>query len=581
MNRPRPWMFSAAVVAGLAFGCSTADPTSVGAAAGGGSGNSPPGPNVGQPPGPSPVTEACAADSFAAPLQMLNEFELKNTLTALLGEASVEVLIPTGARGSYRGGLLIEQLPSRWEETAWRAAGEAVKKVEALTGCSPANQNDTCAHEFVGRLGRRAYRRPLDASEMAKLVALYDSAKSEGFAAGIEIVVAAVLQHPSLLYRIEAGVPDSIQGDRALRRLNGYEVAQRLSYNFWGSPPDDVLFAAAEAGELSTPQGVRAQAERLLADERATAMFGDFVGQWLFTDHLGAVPKNAARYPRYTAEVPGLLKQELQLFVQNLVRSSGDLNALFTADYGFVNNKLAAFYGVPGVFGDQLVRTTLPPEAQRAGLLTFAGLLSTEGTVQGVSLSAASRTYPIGRGRFIRQRLSCEGVPPPIANATMLPGVPEKIDALNQRFGGADDTPPRAFFQEVTSSNPVCKSCHTMLEPLGFLLERYGADGLPRKLDIDGQPVIETGSYSANGDFNPDLVRDYASPAELGRALAASPGVKTCLMDHWLQYSLGRALGPSDKPCFGGSNTPVPSTPLKQIYLDVVSSDIYRVRKVD
>ncbi len=536
-------------------------------------------------PGQAPLAQNCSADSFQAPLQMLNEFELRNTLRQLLGAVAAEVLIPTGARGLYRGALLIDQLPSRWEDTAWQIAAEAVRNVEGLTGCAPPQQDDACARAFIGTFGARAYRRPLEAQEVASLATLYDSAKAESFTAGIEVVLAAMLQHPSLLYRVEAGVADSVANQPALRRLSPYEVAQRLSYNFWGSMPDAALFAAAAAGELDSAEGVRAHAERMLLDERSTPMFADFVGQWLFTDYLGSVPKDSERYASYTPEIPALLKQELQLFVQNLVRNGGDLNALFSADYGFLDAKLAAFYGVPGVFNEQLTQTVLPPAAQRFGLLTFAGLLSIEGTIQGVSLAGASRTYPIGRGRFIRQRLACEGVPPPIANATSLAGVPEKIEALNQRFGGSEDTPPRLFFEEVTSSNPVCKTCHAMLEPLGFVLERYGADGLPRQLDIDAAPAIQSGTYANNGDANPDLVGDYASPAELSKALAESPGVKACLSDHWLQYSLGRALAEADRPCFVGIKGTVPpptsSTPLKDIYLDVVTSDVYRIRKFD
>lgn len=543
-------------------------------------------PGVVDPQANPPLAEGCSAASFQAPLQMLNEFELRNTLRDLLGGVSAEVLVPTGARGAYRGALLIDQLPSRWQDTAWEIAAKAVQNVEGLTGCAPANQNDACARSFIETFGPRAYRRPLEASEVGALVGLYDSAKAEGFGAGIEIVLSAMLQHPSLLYRVEAGIAGGVASDPTLRRLSGYEVAQRLSYNFWGSMPDAALFGAAAAGELNTPEGIRAHAERMLLDERSTAMFADFVGQWLFTDYLGTIPKDAARYPSYTPDIAPLLKQELQLFVQGLVRTGGDLNALFTANYGFLNSKLAAFYGVPGVFGEQLTQTMLPPAAQRTGLLTFAGLLSTEGTTQGVSLSATSRTYPIGRGRFIRQRLACEGVPPPIPNATQLPGIAEKIDSLSQRFGGAENTPPRAFFEEVTSSEAICKNCHAMLEPLGFVLERYGADGLPRQLDIDGVPAIQTGTYAANGDGNPDLVGDYASPAELAQALAQSPGVRNCLTDHWLQYSLGRNLATIDHACFGYANgaasaTAVGSTPLKDIYLNVVTSDVYRIRKFD
>jgi len=574
MKRSTSWALPTAAAVWLVLGCSALSEQAA-------AGNAP---NASDPSGNPPLAKGCAADSFQAPLQMLNEFELRNTLRDLLGEVAADVLIPTGARGVYRGALLIDQLPARWQDTAWQIAARAVQGVEALTGCDLANQNDECARVFIVGFGQRAYRRPLEAAEVEALLALYGSAKAEGFGAGIEMVLAAMLQHPSLLYRVEAGIADSVVGEPTLRRLGAYELAQRLSYNFWGSLPDQALFAAAAAGELDTPEGIRGQAERMLLDPRSTAMFADFVGQWLFTDHLGTIPKDATRHPSYTSEIPPLLKQELQLFVQTLARTGGDLNALFSADYGFLNAKLAAFYGVPGVFGAELAQTTLPPAAQRVGLLTFAGLLSIEGTVQGVSLSGASRTYPIGRGRFIRERLACEGVPPPIAKATTLAGVPEKIDALNLRFGGADNTPPRVFFEEVTSSNPVCKTCHTLLEPLGFVLERYGADGLPRQLDIDGTPVIAAGTYAASGSNSPELVGDYASPAELAMALAQSPGVKNCLTNHWLQYSLGRTLTETDQQCFGDAAAkarPVATTPLRDIYLDVVTSNIYRIRKFD
>jgi Protein of unknown function (DUF1592)/Protein of unknown function (DUF1595)/Protein of unknown function (DUF1588) len=522
----------------------------------------------------------CTAASYQAPLQMLNQFELRNTIKDLVGPVTTEVLVPQGARGQYRGALLIDELPRRWQDTAWGIAGEASKNAAALTGCAAANQTDACASAFIGKFAAKAYRRPLAAGELESLVALYANGKAEGFASGIEMVVAAVLQDPSFLYRVEAGVPNSVKDHPELRRLTGAEVAQRLSYSLWGTLPDDALTMAAQSGGLDTPAGIRAQAERMLKDPRAIPMFADFVGQWLLTDHLGENPKDAIKYPAFAAAVP-LLREELNLFVRDLVQNGGDLRTLFTADYGFLNAKLAVFYGVPGVSGDVLVKTTMPASAQRSGLLTFSGLLSIEGIEQGVSLAKSNRTFPIGRARFIRERLACEDLPPPIADATNLPSVKGLIDAQNARYGGAQNVPPRAFFQEITSQDTTCKACHGFLEPLGFILERFGPDGLIRQNDIDGMPAIQSGRYNSNGK-NAELVGDYASPAALATAMSKSSSVKDCFTGNLVQYAMGQATDVR-QGCFSAAapTADASGTRLLDVYLDLAASDPFRIRTVD
>ncbi|MEN9580786.1 MAG: hypothetical protein RJA70_3795, partial [Pseudomonadota bacterium] len=444
-------------------------------------------------------------------------------------------------------------------------------------------QTDDCARAFIFSFGSKALRRPIETADSDALFAFFLDGKQEGFASGIEMVVAALLQHPMFIYRVETGAPGSVVGQPGLRQLTGHELAQRLSYNLWGTLPDDELVAAAANSELSTPEGLRSHAERMLQDDRAAPMFADFIGQWLFLDHLGSVPKDATLHPTYTAEIPGLLKQELQLFLQDQVQNGGDLNSLFTANFGFLNERLAAFYGVPGVTGEAFVKTPMPPEAQRFGLMTFAGLLSVEGTVQGVSLSGSARTYPIGRGRFIRERLACETVPPPIPNATEEAGAKEAIDALNQQYGGGEHVPPRVFFEKVTSTNPVCANCHGFLEPLGFALETFGADGLARANDIDGSPALQAGNYASLGNQSTDLVGAISGPAELGQKLAQSETVKACLADNLAQYTLGRRLKSEDFECLTGAAAPSApgATQLKELYLGLVTSDLYRVRKFD
>ena len=530
-------------------------------------------------PGQPPVAATCEASSFAAPIQMLNQFELRNTVHALLGDVSAEIAIPQGARGAYRGGLLIDQLPTRWEETAWEIAEEVTQDVAKLTGCEGGAQTDACAQTYIESFGAKAYRRPLAPAELDKLLGLFENGKVDGFASGIQIVVAAVLQHPLFLYRTETGVPDSVAGQPTLRQLTGYEIASRLSYNIWGTMPDEVLFAAAANGELDTAAGVRGHAERMLLDARATPMFADFVGQWLFLDHLGSVPKDKELFPNYDGENTALLRQEVEMFVQDLFQNDGDFSTLFTADYGFLNEKLASFYGVQGVTGEELVKTEMPPESLRAGLVTFAGLLSVEGTIQGVSLAGSKTSYPIGRGRFIRERLACETVPSPPPNATDTPRVRVLIDELNAEYGESENVPPRVFFERVTSEEAVCAGCHALLEPLGFVLERFGADGLAREVDIDGVPAIEGGNYAPLSNASAELTGELASPAALGQVLGQSKVVQDCFAGNLLQYNLGRGLEAADAACLGTPKTEVGSLKLKDLYLDLVASDLYRVRQ--
>ncbi|HSN96796.1 MAG TPA: DUF1592 domain-containing protein [Candidatus Nanopelagicales bacterium] len=468
----------------------------------------------------------------ASPIRRMTRFEYNNTVRDLLGDdtapassfAPEEEVLGYNNQAAALGvtQLLAEQYMKAAEQIAARATLDLAR---LIPGCDPAVQGaDACGDQFIRSFGRRAFRRPLEPAEIERFAGLFAWGQAEyDVATGIQLVIQAMLQSPHFLYRVELGMPDPVEAD--IVQLSPYEIASRLSYLLWSSMPDDALLDAAEAGRLGTPEEIEAEARRMLEDPRARAAVLDFHRQWLEIKHVESITKDPATNPAYRDELRPLWLAETEAFVEHVVFEdpAGDLGTLLTAPYSFMNAELAAFYGssvASGPAGEAFERVELDP-ARRAGVLTHASMLA--------SHAKPNQSSPIHRGKFVRERLLCELIPPPPNDIAIV--VPEVETGATTR---------ERFAQH--RSEPGCFHCHQLMDPTGYTFEHYDAIGQWRD-EEQGLPVDATGeiveSRSANGSFDGAI--------ELAHHLAESEQVRSCVVSQWFRYGYGRAEQKEDR----------------------------------
>ncbi len=396
----------------------------------------------------------------------------------------------------------------------------------ALFTCRPREiaEERPCAEQILGRLATRAYRRPLDARDPAleTLLGFYDRGRSaEGgtFESGLQSALTWLLVDPRFLYRFEEEPPQVADGE--VYSISDLELASRLSFFLWSSLPDEPLLALAGAGRLSEPAVLTAEVERMLADPRAGALLDNFVGQWLKLRELEtAVPQDAG----FTPALREAMRQETLLFFQSLAREDRNLLALLDADYTWLNERLAAHYGIPGVYGGYMRKVQLPPDSPRRGLLGQASLLT--------ATSVANRTSPVIRGAWVMENLLGARVPPPPPGVETdldsdKPGHDVKTDTLRQRL-------------ELHRADPACASCHQMMDPVGFALENFDLVGRWRA--EDNGVALDTRAEMVDGT-------PVDGPASLRAALLDRPeAFMAALSERLLTYALGRTLEPHDGP---------------------------------
>jgi hypothetical protein len=309
-----------------------------------------------------------------------------------------------------------------------------------------------------------------------------------------------------------------------VRRLSDLELASRLSFFLWSSIPDERLLDLAERGELSRPAVLAGQVRRMLADARATSAFvDDFAAQWLNLRRLSEVVVHPDVYPDFDDNLLDAFGQETRLFIADTLRDDRSVSDLLRADYTFVNERLARHYGIPGIYGTRLRRVSLPDPAQRGGLLAHGAVLATT--------SYPDRTSPVLRGKWLLDNIFGVSVPPPPADVnTTLPEI---------RPGTTPPTIRERLAQHRT--NPVCASCHSVIDPPGFALEHFDAIGGWRTIDESGQPVDATGTTVTGAPV--------AGLAGLRAILLERPEqFPTTVTEKLLAYALGRRLEYSDRP---------------------------------
>ncbi|MBX7084093.1 MAG: DUF1592 domain-containing protein [Nannocystaceae bacterium] len=386
----------------------------------------------------------------------------------------------------------------------------------ALVGCEPAAPGDGCVAEFLARFGRRAFRRPLSDDEHARWLAVsVDLAEATATASapweGLRAMVAGLLQSPFFLYRVEIGQPDPDAPGR--RRYDGWEMASRLSLLLWNTLPDDALFAAAERGDLDHADGIRTEVERMLADARARQALGEFFAQYLDLGRLDGVMRDPAVYPSFTLTMPDSMRTEVELLVDDLVfRRQADVRTIYGTRSTFVNEELAALYGVdaPDAGPITFVPVELPADGPRAGLLTLGAYLTMN--------AKQTQTSPTARGKFIRERVLCQTVPPPPGNVNT---------DLDPPSGEGETL--REILEEHRK-NPACTTCHTFIDPPGLLFENFDSVGAYRELE-NGVPV------DASGELDGVMLENGRALAEL---LPTKPEVSRCMVQQLFRHAQGR-----------------------------------------
>ena len=390
-------------------------------------------------------------------------------------------------------------------------ARTALGKLPALLPCSPAGNEDACAGEFIRSFGKKAFRRPLTAEDVAGLTAVYKSGAADGgFNGGIELVISTILQAPSFVYRVELGQKDgSLPG---AVKLTPYEVAARLSYFIWGTMPDGLLFEAADNGKLATPEQITAQVDRMIKDPRARTTLVAFNQRLFGTDIIDDANKDPMTYPQFNDALKAAMKAEFSAFVGDvLFDGDGRLDTLLTSRTTFVDAALAGLYGVAVPAGGGLQKVQLDAN-QRAGVLTSVGLLAAH--------TLSDTSAPIVRGKFIRERLLCTELPDPPPGLMVEAPTPKPGATIRELLGRH-------------AVDPSCSGCHHLMDPVGFGYTNF--DGIGRwRATEEGKPVDSGGSLQGT-----DVDGQFRGPIELAQKLATSQQVRDCVMTTMLGYVQG------------------------------------------
>ncbi len=393
-----------------------------------------------------------------------------------------------------------------------------------IFSCTPAAPGDApaCAHEIIDRLGTAAYRRPLTGDDRDALMALYESGAAEGgFEAGVRMALEGILASPRFVFRFEAPPADADPTDGFA--VSDHALASRLSFFLWAAGPDAELVDLATAGRLSDPAVLDAQVLRMLADPRSEALATRFAAQWLRLPDLDALHPDVRTYPDFDEQLKRALRRETELFFHHLVREDRSLTELLTADYAFVNERLARHYRLPDVVGEHHRRVRWPAGQPRRGLLGHGSVLALT--------SYADRTSPVLRGKWVMEVLLGSEPPPPP------PDVPDLDDTAADDGGRLLSVRERL---EQHRRSPACSSCHRMMDPIGLALEHYDVTGALRVKD-NGNPIDASGELY---DGTP-----VASAADLRVALLKRPGaIAHTFTENLMAYALGRRIEHFDMP---------------------------------
>ncbi|HYR42379.1 MAG TPA: DUF1592 domain-containing protein, partial [Terriglobia bacterium] len=381
-------------------------------------------------------------------------------------------------------------------------------------------EESACARKIISTFAQRAFRRPVTEQDLAAPLAFYRTAREEeDFDAGIRNALTAILSSPKFLYRAET-VPEHLA--QSSYRITDLDLASRLSFFLWSRLPDDELRNVASSRKLSDPKVLDQQVRRLLADPRAKSLVTNFAFQWLKVRNVDNIDPDAVQFPNFDEPLREAFKGEMELFVDSIIREDRSVLDLLTANYTFVNERLALHYGIPNVRGERFRRVTLE-DPNRWGLLGKGSVL--------MVTSYPNRTAPVLRGAFILENISGTPPSPP----------PPNVEGFKENKAGEKARSVREIMEQHRA-NPSCNACHGVMDPLGFAFENFNAIGEWRVKDQDAGTSIDASGKLVDGT-------SISGPVDLRKALMKHPEqfVQT-MTEKVLTYALGRTVEYYDMP---------------------------------
>ena len=427
-----------------------------------------------------------------------------------------------------------------------------------IFSCRPARaaEEASCARTILSTLARRAYRRPVANDEIQTLLGFYEEGRTaDDFDHGIELALRAMLVSPSFLFRVEQD-PQNAKPN-APYRLSDLDLASRLSFFLWSSIPDDELIDLAVRGRLSEPATLEREVRRMLGDARSEALVTNFGGQWLYLRNLDGHVPDPRLLPDFDDNLRQSLRRETELFLQSIIREDHNVVDLLSANYSFLNERLAKHYGMPNIYGSRFRRVTFEPDSPRGGLLGQGSILTVT--------SYSDRTSPVRRGKWILENVTGMPVPPPPNNLVIPPLRAEnaegKVLSMRDRM-------------EQHRTNPVCSTCHSIMDPVGLSLENFDAIGRWRSQSESGAGVDAAGSLPDGSTFD--------GAAGLRSAVLARPDLfVSTLTEKLMIYALGRGLEHYDAPAVRGVVRDARKNDYRfsSIVLNIVNSAPFRFRR--
>ncbi len=428
-----------------------------------------------------------------------------------------------------------------------------------IFSCRPsaALSEKACAQQIINRLGARAYRRPLTPHDRDGLMSFYQkgAADGSGFEGGVRSALQAMLSSPYFVFRFET-VPSNVAPGQDYQ-ISDLELASRLSFFLWASIPDDELLTLAQQKKLSQPATLAREVKRMLADPRADAIATRFAGQWLRLSDIEKVRPDVFWFPDFDQQLADDMQRETELFFANLVKEDRSVLELYTANYTFLNERLARHYGIPNVSGDQF-RMVSYPDSTRRGLLGQGSML--------VQTSVANRTSPVLRGKWVMQVLLGVSPPPPP------PNVPTLDETQDSKDGKPLTTRER---MEMHRANPTCRTCHQYMDPIGLALDNFDVTGRWRYRE-NTVPLDTRGNMY---DGTP-----VSTPSELVNALLKRPiPLVRTFTENLMAYGLGRRVEDFDEPTVRAIAREAADHGYKfsSFVNGVVNSPAFRMRRVE
>jgi hypothetical protein len=506
-------------------------------------------------PGVTPNPEA----SGSAALRRLSRTEYAYTVRDLLGAPTsiADSLSADDIRGGFDNniellGVIQPTQLDLYERAAEQLANEFLAGPERARYVTCQSSADAaCQREVLGRFASDAWRRPADAGELDRLLAVTKTAAELGESGDGQLAVAmrAILTSPHFLFRVELDPDPSATTPHP---LGGYEMASRLSYLLWSSMPDQALFQAAAAGGLASSTELLGQIARMLDDQKASALTTNFAGQWLRLNALTGHKVDANRFATYDAALAGSMLEESYRLFGHLTSSNRPLSELVSANYGFIDERLASHYGVSNAAGN-FARVEFS-DVPRGGLLGHASVLTVT--------SYPTNTSVVRRGVWVLEHLLCVHPPPPPVGVV--------IEDLPSAESAPDTTQRQRL--ERHRADPACGACHALMDPIGLGLENFDAIGRWRDQE-GGQPIDATGELTGHGAFN--------GPRELSALVAADRRYSGCAAEKLVTYALGRPPSSTEQELLSsvGSASDSAGPSLRQMLERLVLSDTFRLRR--